>query len=149
MFELTSTKLDLITPLLTVAGAVDKKQSTPILSDILMQLKDNQLYLTATDLEIEMTARIPCISEQKAGIITVPAKKIVDIMRSLDDDASPTMICRDGILAIRAGRSQFKLATLAADEYPKMQEEVSELIFYSSLGIIKFATVYSFCIDSE
>lgn len=129
MFELTSTKTDLITPLLTVAGAVDKKQSTPILANILMQLRDNYLYLTATDLEIEMTACIPCISDQQSGSVTVPAKKIVDIIRSLDDDATPTMLCRDDTLAIRVGRSHFKLATLPADDYPKSQDEVSDVEF--------------------
>ncbi len=58
MFELTSSKQQLLTPLLTVAGAVDKKQSHPILSNILMKLSDNSLTLTATDLEIKITALI-------------------------------------------------------------------------------------------
>ena len=50
MFELTISKQQLLTPLLTVAGAVDKKQSLTILSNILLKLMDNQLILTATDL---------------------------------------------------------------------------------------------------
>jgi DNA polymerase-3 subunit beta len=127
MFELTSSKQDLITPLLTVAGAVDKKQSTPILSNILMKLVDNRLYLTATDLEIEMTASIPCVSYEKAGAVTVPAKKIVDIIRSLDDDAQPTITCRDETLMIKVGRSQFRLATLSADDYPVHHDEMSQV----------------------
>lgn len=129
MFELTSTKAQLMTPLLTVAGAVDKKQSTPILSNILMRLADNHLHLTATDLEIEMTACIPCISQENAGAVTVPAKKMVDIIRSLEDDSNPTITYKDGILAIKVGRSQFKLATLPADGYPSSQDEVSDVEF--------------------
>lgn len=129
MFELTSSKAQLMTPLLTVAGAVDRKQSTPLLSNILMKLNDNHLHLTATDLEIEISACIPCISQDKVGSTTVPAKKIVDIFRSLDDDSNPTLTYNEGILAIRSGRSQFKLSTLPADGYPSSQNEVSEVEF--------------------
>lgn len=129
MFELTSSKQQLLTPLLTVAGAVDRKQSLAILSNILMKLSDNYLYFTATDLEIEITARIACVSDHQTGAITIDAKKIVDIVRSLDDDANPTMTYNDNVLAIKVGRSQFKLATLSAADYPKSHDEPSELEF--------------------
>jgi DNA polymerase-3 subunit beta len=129
MFELTSSKQQLLTPLLTVAGAVDKKQSLTILSNILMRLSDNHLYFTATDLEIEMTACIPCISDNQSGSITVPAKKMVDIIRSLDEDANPIICYNDDILSIKVGRSQFKLATLAAAGYPNSKDEPNEIEF--------------------
>lgn len=129
MFELTSSKQQLLIPLLTVAGAVDKKQSHSILSNILMTLSDSVLYLTATDLEIEITARIPCITVDQSGSVTVPAKKIVDIVRSMDEDANPTFTYREGVLAIKVGRSQFKLATLSADGYPASQNEMSDVEF--------------------
>jgi DNA polymerase-3 subunit beta len=127
MFELTISKQQLLTPLLTVAGAIDKKQSRAILSNILLKLTKQQLILTATDLEVEITARIPCISEQNDEAITVPAKKIIDIIRSLDDDASPTLTSHAEILAIKEGRGQFKLATLPAIDYPNTQDEVNEI----------------------
>lgn len=129
MFELTSSKQQLLIPLLTVAGAVDKKQSHPILSNILMTLSENWLTLTATDLEIEIIAFIPCITYNQSGTVTVPAKKMVDIIRSLDDDANPTISYNDGVLAIRVGRSQFKLATLPATDYPNNQDEQSDIEF--------------------
>jgi DNA polymerase-3 subunit beta len=129
MFELTSSKAQLMTPLLTVAGAVDKKQSTPILANILMTLTDNHLHLTATDLEIQITACIPCITQGNTGSITVPAKKIVDIIRSLDEDANPTITFHDDLLVIKVGRSQFKLATLSAKGYPSSHDEVSDVEF--------------------
>ena len=127
MFELTSNKQQLLTPLLTVAGAVDKKQSLAILSNILMTLSDDQLQLTATDLEIQITARIPCISDKQCGQTTVPAKKMVDIIRSFDDDANLTITYNQDILSIRVGRSQFKLATLSAEDYPNSQDELSDI----------------------
>lgn len=127
MFELSIEKQQLLGPLLMVASAVDKKQSLPILSNILLQLQDDRLSLTATDLEIEITARLSCRGEGTQGTITVPTKKIVDIIRSLDDDASPRISFKDDVVTIKVGRSLFKLGTLAAKEYPRHKEEVNEL----------------------
>lgn len=129
MFELTISKQDLLSPLLTVAGAVDKKQSLAVLSHILLKLTQNQLFLTATDLEIEITCRLSCISQYEHGSITVPAKKMVDIIRSLDDNANPTIAFNAGVVLIKEGRSQFKLSTLPADDYPARDDELSDIEF--------------------
>ena len=129
MFELTLSKEQLLTPLLTVAGAVDKKQSLAILSNILLGFKDNQLMLTATDLEMEITARVNCESKQDPGKITVPAKKFIDIIRSLDDKSTPTIYLKADTVVIKVGRSQFKLATLPADDFPSSENERSEVEF--------------------
>ncbi len=129
MFELTISKQQLLTPLLTVAGAVDKKQSLAILSNILLKLTDSQLLLTATDLEIEITGSVTLDSHEGVGLITVPAKKMIDIIRSLDDDAIPSISFDAGVVTIKVGRSKFKLATLPADDYPNSDEEVNEVEF--------------------
>ena len=73
MFEFSLKKQDLLTPLLTVAGAVDKKQSLAILSNILLTFQKDHIVLTATDLEIEISARIPCVGHQNEGSVTIPA----------------------------------------------------------------------------
>lgn len=127
MFEFAIKKEDLLTPLLTVAGAVDKKQSLAILSNFLFKLADGQLLITATDLEIEISAQVTCESQQSTGTITVPAKKFIDIIRSLDDEASPRLRVENGILTIKQGRSSFKLTTLPADSYPVSEDECNEV----------------------
>lgn len=127
MFELTIKKEDLLVPLLTVAGAVDKKQSSAILSHFLIKLLDGALFITATDLEIEITAQISCESNQANGAITVPAKKFIDIIRSLDENTSPRIVVDKGILTIKEGRSSFKLSTLPAQEYPLSKDECNDL----------------------
>ncbi|KTC84937.1 DNA polymerase III subunit beta [Legionella brunensis] len=127
MFDLTLAKDQLLTPLLTVAGAVDKKQSLAILANILLSLDNNQLMLTATDLEMEITACVNCNASNSAGKITIPAKKFIDIIRSLEDDAIPSITLKAGTVVIGAGRSQFKLATLPADDFPIGEDEVSEI----------------------
>lgn len=127
MFDLSIKKEDLLTPLLTVAGAVDKKQSLAILSNFLLRIDQQQLTITATDLEIEISARVPCETTQESSAITVPAKKFIDIVRSLDDKAVPRLTCKDGILTIKEGRSSFKLTTLPADNYPSSENECNDI----------------------
>ncbi len=128
MFELTINKQDLLNPLLTVIGAVDKKQAFVILSNILVTVKQEELVLTATDLEIEMTSHAPCVSADAADHqSTVPAKKMVDIIRSLDDEPPLKLRFDAQHVVIKQGRSQFKIATMPADDYPCIQGDLSQL----------------------
>lgn len=130
MFELTISKQQLLPSLLTVASALDKKQSMAILSNILLKLTSNRLFLTATDLEIEITSQVECQSSVDNFVITVPAKKMIDIIRLLDDDAMPRISFTDGLVTIKQGRSLFKLATLSADNYPNMEGDVADVELY-------------------
>lgn len=129
MFNLTLPKSKLLLPLLTVAAAADRKQSLPILTHVLLDLGADRLLITATDLEIEITAYIPCEASDSSGKITVPAKKIVDIIRSLEEDTTPSLSLKADILVIKAGRSQFKLSTLPAASFPTAVSDLSELEF--------------------
>jgi len=129
MFELAIAKSELLPRLLMVAGAVDKRQSLAILSNILLYIRQNRLVLTATDLEIEISAALECVSSTADGGITVPAKKFIDIVRSLDDEITPTIKAQDNAVVIKAGRSQFKLAILPADQFPASEQELPEVEF--------------------
>lgn len=129
MFELSTHKQALLTPLLTVAGAVDKKQSVSILSNILLKLDKTQLILTATDLEIEITCSVLCNTSNGTGVITVPTKKMLEIIRSLEDNDDFSMTFEKETLSIKQGRSKFKLSTRPADDFPNTQEEVNVLEF--------------------
>lgn len=129
MFELGIAKSELLPRLLMVAGAVDKKQSLAILSNILIRIADDNLWLTATDLEMEISAHLPCKAAFSEKRITVPAKKFIDVIRSLDDDAVPALAFQDSTVVISSGRSRFKLSTLPADDFPATDTEASELEF--------------------
>lgn len=128
MFELTISKEQILAPLILVAGAVDKKQALPILSNVLLQLSARQFSLSATDLEIQITAVVPCSSTTE-GAVTVSARKLIDIIRSLDEEAVPTLHFSGTTLTIKTEHSQFKLTTLPAEDYPTPEDEVSELEF--------------------
>lgn len=122
-FGLTTTKNVLLPALLLVAGAIDKKQSLPVLSNFLFKVTDNQLQISATDLEIEISVQLAEIAECSEGEITVPAKKIIDIVRSLDDQSSLSINFKGDNLILTSGRSKFKLATLAALDFPSIDRE--------------------------
>ena len=127
MFELVIKKEDILSPLLTVAGAVDKKQSLAILSNFLLKLTQGVLHITATDLEIEISAQVVCESNQLEGAITVPAKKFIDIIKSLEESTNPKIVYDNGIVSIKEGRSSFKLATLPAEHFPASEDECNEV----------------------
>lgn len=127
MFELVIKKEDLLPPLLVVAGAVDKKQSLAILSNFLLKLANGQLLITATDLEIEMSAQVACESNQVDGSITVPAKKFIDIIKSLEEQSNPKIVFDNGVVTIKEGRSSFKLTTLPAEHFPASEDECNEV----------------------
>lgn len=123
MFQFSVEKSILQLPLLTVANAVDRKQSMPVLSNILVRLQQDQLILSATDLEIDITATITVQAFKESGQTTIPAKKIVDIIRSLEDDAVPQFTFKENQLIVKDKQSQFKLTTLPADGYPKSEHD--------------------------
>jgi DNA polymerase-3 subunit beta len=123
MFNLSIAKNQLLPRLLMVAGAVDKRQSLAILSNILLHVDKNRLTLTATDLDIEISATFDFDTDNLDNKITIPAKKFIDIIRSLDDNTIATINVTDGIAKIKAGMSQFKLATLPAEQFPCRHHE--------------------------
>lgn len=129
MFQFTLSKEELLTPLLTVAGAIDKKHALPVLSNVLIEVFDDYVSLTGTDLELEIRARIPCHNPGNSGRTTVAARKLVDIVRSLEDGARPTISCADSTLTLTQGRGKYRLSTLPADTFPASEREVSEVEF--------------------
>ena len=99
----------LITPLQLVTGVVERRQTLPVLSNVLLSLDKKTLSLTGTDLEVELSGRVEVDSASSDGEITVPARKLVDICRSLPDSASLKFELADDKLKIQSGRSRFSL----------------------------------------
>jgi DNA polymerase-3 subunit beta len=117
---------ELLKPLQLVLGAVEKRQTLPILANVLLSVKKQQLLVTATDLEIELIGH--ALLQQWAdepGEITVPARKLVDICRSIPPDAEITLSFEEKSkrLIVRFGKSRFTLATLPADEFPNVEKQ--------------------------
>ena len=116
----------LLKPLQLVAGVVERKQTMPVLANVLLEVKDQVLTLTGSDLEVELIGHI-ALDECEEGRITVPARKLMDICKSLPDSALIEFTLDDLKATIRSGRSRFTLSTLPADEFPNIQDMQGEL----------------------
>lgn len=121
--QFTISREALLRPLQLVSGVVERRQTLPVLSNVLLSLKGSELSLTGTDLEVELIGRVTVDAVQSEGDITVPARKLLDICKSLADDAVIDMTLSDNKLQVKSGRSRFTLTTLPASEFPSVEEE--------------------------
>lgn len=111
---------ELLKPLSHVAGVVERRQTLPILSNVLLRTQGGQLQLTGTDLEIELVAQIRLAAKEE-GAVTVPARKLYDICRALPAQAELEIAADGDKVKVRSGRSRFTLATLPAGEFPSVE----------------------------
>lgn len=138
MVDFSIKKEDLVTPLLTVFGAIDRKQSLAVLSNIYLNASSSGISIKATDLEIEITAFIAC-EVFTTGIITIAAKKFVEIFRSLESNILTRCTLQNNHFLIKQAQSRFKIVTLPADNYPHTDTKTTEVEI--SLNKAKFAQI--------
>jgi DNA polymerase-3 subunit beta len=117
---------NLLKPLQAVQGVVERRQTLPILANFLLTIKDGRLSITGTDMELELVASTELL-DAEAGEVTVPARKLVDICRSLPADAEIHLEVDGERAQVRSGRSRFTLATLPAVDYPSSDSLTGEL----------------------
>ena len=119
----------LLKPLQLVAGVVERKQTMPVLSNVLLVIEGQNLSMTGTDTEVELVGRITLEEPAQAGEITVPARKLMDICKNLPADAMIDFKVDDQKVLIKAGRSRFTLTTLPASDFPSSEETPGSLSF--------------------
>ncbi|HET9835896.1 MAG TPA: DNA polymerase III subunit beta [Rhodanobacteraceae bacterium] len=107
----------LLNPLQQVVGVVERRQTLPVLANLLVQVEQGRLTLTGTDLEVEMRASI-AVEGGEEGATTIPARKLFDIVRALADGSQLDIKLNGDRVAVHAGRSRFTLSTLPAEEFP-------------------------------
>lgn len=127
----------LLKPLQLVAGVVERRQTLPVLSNVLMVLEGEELSLTGTDLEVEIVGRVHLEKVGESGEITVPARKLVDICRSLPEGVDIEFIVEDGRMIVKSGRSRFTLSTLPASDFPNVEDNPGNLQFSCAQEDIK------------
>jgi DNA polymerase-3 subunit beta len=128
----------LLPPLQQIVSIIEKRQTMPILSNVLLVLNENTLVLTGTDLEIQLVAKIN-LDSIESGEITVPARKFLDLVRLLPNEADIKFELKEDKVKISSGRSRFSLSTLAADNYPEFSESEFENQFLINSGKLKKA----------
>jgi DNA polymerase-3 subunit beta len=111
----------LLKPLQAVIGVVERRQTMPILSNVLLVAKGNDLAVTATDLEVELVAQAE-VAVETEGEITVSGRKLLDICRALPEGSDVDISLSGEKVVVRSGRSKFSLATLPAAEFPTVED---------------------------
>lgn len=111
----------ILSPLQAVIGVVERRQTMPILANVLLSAKGGRLAVTATDLEVELVATAE-VDVQRNGEVTVPGRKLLDICRALPDGVEMTLNVEGERMVVRAKRSRFTLSTLPASEFPTVDE---------------------------
>ena len=110
---------DLLIPLQKIIGAVEKRQTMPALSNILVKADNDKISLTATDLEIELVTTLNIIADE-TGETTLPARKLLDICKALPEESSISVTVDTNKALVKSGRSRFSLSTLPADDFPSL-----------------------------
>ena len=119
--KLTAEREKLLAPLQAVIGVVERRQTMPVLANVLLGVREGQLAITASDLEVELVAATE-VSVLQPGDITVPGRKLLDILRALPEKVSVSVTVEGEKVVIKAGRSRFSLTTLPAAEFPVIDD---------------------------
>ena len=127
----------LLKPLTLVAGVVERRHTLPVLANVLLQLEDGQLSLTGTDLEVELVGRIAVDESDIDGEVTVPARKLLDICKSLPNHSMIDFSSEQQRVVVKSGRSRFTLSTLPASEFPNIEDNLSGQAFDLLQGDLK------------
>jgi DNA polymerase-3 subunit beta len=110
---------ELLSALQSVIGVVERRQTLPVLSNFLLETREDELIVTGTDLEIELESKAR-VQNIAPGRVTVPARKFFEICRGLPEGADITLESTGDRATLRSGKSRYSLSCLKADEYPAM-----------------------------
>ena len=119
--KFSATREAILKPLQTVVGVVERRQTMPILSNVLLSIEKGRLRVTATDLEVEMVAEAS-VDASADGDVTVPGRKLHEICRAVPEGATVEVGLNGERLTVKAGRSRFTLSTLRAADFPVVEE---------------------------
>jgi DNA polymerase III subunit beta len=120
--NIVTNREELLKPLMMVGGVVEKRQTLPILANILINAEPDRIRITATDLEVELKTGAP-VTQGEEMDFTLPARKLIDICRALPENSEISMDIKGEKAVIMAGRSRFTLGVLPAKDYPAIEIE--------------------------
>ncbi len=121
---------ELLAPLASVSGIIERRHTLPILSNVLIEKTGNTLSFLATDIEIQIVSRSALEQTGETKGVTVGARKLVEILRALPD-GEVTLSTQDKRLQVKSGRSRFSLQTLPAEDFPRLSRPAGEVSKFS------------------
>ena len=119
--KLSAPRDAILKPLQSVIGVVERRQTMPILANVLLTTQDNRLLIAATDLEVELVAETE-VEVETPGEITIPGRKLHDICRALPEGVMVELSVVGDRVYLKAARSRFTLSSLPAEDFPVVEE---------------------------
>lgn len=127
--KLTLDRESLLTPLQMVMGVVERKQTLPILSNILLDTTNQSIAITGTDLEVELVGQLPLDVDLEPNRITMPGRKLMDICKALPENAAVELYKDKEQVVVTSGSSRFTLSSLPADDFPNVGQQDAQVTF--------------------
>ena len=149
--EFSVMRTDFLKELSLSQGVVERKTTIPILSNILLDVSNDSVRITATDLELGIRSSCPA-KVKKGGSITVPAKKLLDLVRQLSDDEIKFTLTEStggGSIKVTCGRSQVRMAGMAKDSFPVLPDSPNKMATLPPAIISQMIAKTIFAISSE
>ncbi len=134
--NIVTTKEQILPGLNIIGGVVERRQTLPILGNILLQVEKDKAVLTATDLEMEVSVTVDVESAGNAEF-TIPARKFIDICKALPDRASIKIDVSSDKATIVSGRSRFALGVLPAMDFPAINSGAQKICFALNVEALK------------
>jgi DNA polymerase III subunit beta len=134
--KIVTDRENLLEPLQQIAGVVERRQTLPILANILINAGSNGMQMTATDLEVELKTQASANCEGDIDF-TVPARKLLDITKALPDGAVINLEITGEKAKLQSGRSRFSLGVLPAQDYPVIEPTPSSMVMTVKEGLFK------------
>jgi DNA polymerase-3 subunit beta len=145
--KITVERLEILQALQKVIGAIEKKQTLSILTNVLIENnKENRIFLTCTDLEIQIVSQCHCIEVENLDSMLLPAKKFFDIVKSFEDNSLINLSFVQEKVKISSGSSEYRLSTQNHYEFPKITKsnregyfQISRISFQNAIQKVIFA----------
>jgi len=125
MIVFKSTQDKVLAALQSVAGIVERRNTLPILANVLLRKTGSQLQLTTSDLEIQIRTTASLEGDEGSFATTLGARKLIDILRTMPGDQTVSLESNAGKLLLKGGKSRFTLQSLPAEDFPLVQESAS------------------------
>ena len=144
------TKEEVVKSINLTLGVVEKRQTLPILSNVLFEVDESSLKLTATDLESEISTTSTISNFKSGGKITAPARKLSDLCRLMPDLAEIHFFLDGDNLKIETESGKYNLSTLPSEDFPVFEtEDTQSQINISSQNLKNLITKTSFAMGNQ
>ncbi len=131
-----ATRETLLKPLQMIAGVVERRQTLPILGNVLVRVNGDEVTLAATDLEVELRTRFQ-VEAGRDEDFTLPARKFLDICKALPEGVVVALDVEGDKAVLRAGRGRYSLGVLPAQDFPSVEEKAAIESFEIAEDVLK------------